>query len=197
MKKFLLSLFTILAIVLTTYGQAPEGFKYQAVVRDASSSILVNRSIGIRLTIQQGAAGGAAVYTETFATTTNGYGLVSLEIGTGITTDDFTTIDWANGSYSIETAIDASGGTNYSVMGTSQLMSVPYALYAKNSGNGLGPAGPQGDTGVAGPQGPVGANGQDGAAGPTGPQGPAGANGQDGAAGGKARDTHRRTHMPD
>ena len=141
MKKILLSIFTIAAMALSTFGQAPEGFKYQAVVRDAGNAILVNRAVGIQLTIQQGSAGGTAVYTETFAPTTNAYGLVNLEIGTGTTLDDFATIDWPNGSYFIETAIDATGGSNYSVMGTSQLMSVPYALYAKTSGNGVGPAG--------------------------------------------------------
>ena len=156
MKKILLSIFTIAAMAHSIFGQAPEGFKYQAVLRNASNAIIANQAVGIKLTIQQGSIGGAAVYTETFAPTTNSYGLVNLEIGTGTTLDDFTTIDWANGSYFIETAIDASGGSNYSVMGTNQLMSVPYALYAKTSGNGAGPQGPQGDTGVAGPIGPQG-----------------------------------------
>ena len=68
--------------------------------------LLPIRAVGIQLTIQQGSAGGTAVYTETFAPTTNAYGLVNLEIGTGTTSDDFTTIDWANGTYFIETAID-------------------------------------------------------------------------------------------
>ena len=133
MKKILLSIFTIAAMALSIFGQAPEGFKYQAVLRNASNAIIANQAVGIKLTIQQGSIGGTAVYTETFAPTTNAYGLVNLEIGSGTTLDDFTTIDWANGSYFIETAIDASGGSNYSVMGTNQLMSVPYALYAKTS----------------------------------------------------------------
>ena len=164
-------------MVLVSFGQAPEGFKYQAVLRDAGNAVISNQSVGVRLTIEQGSAGGTVVYTETFSPTTNSYGLVNLEIGTGTTTDNFTAIDWANGTYFIETAVDASGGSNYSVMGTSQLMSVPYALYAKSSGNGAGPqgpVGPQGDTGVAGPVGPAGADGQDGAVGATGPVGPVG-----------------------
>ena len=175
MKKILLSIITSAFMVLLSFGQAPEGFKYQAVLRDAGNAVISNQSVGVRLTIEQGSAGGIVVYTETFSPTTNSYGLVNLEIGTGTTTDDFTAIDWANGTYFIETAVDASGGSNYSVMGTSQLMSVPYALYAKSSGNSAGPQGPQGDTGVAGPQGPVGpagADGQDGAVGATGPVGP-------------------------
>ena len=204
MKKLILSLVAIATISLSSFGQAPEGFKYQAVVRDAGNLILNNQAVGMRLTVQQGSLGGSAVYTETFSPTSNAYGLVNIEIGSGNTTDDFSTIDWSAGPYFIETAIDATGGTTYVVMGTSQLMSVPYALYAKTSGNGAGPIGPQGTQGPAGvdgtngtngidgavgPQGPIGntgvagADGIDGAAGATGPQGPAGANGLDGATG--------------
>lgn len=135
MKKVLLTLFAGATLALNTFGQAPEGFKYQAVVRDANSLILANQSVGIQLTIQQGSIGGTAVYTETFSATSNAFGLINLEIGSGTTTDDFSLIDWANGPYFIETAIDNTGGTNYAVMGTSQLMSVPYALYAKSAGN--------------------------------------------------------------
>ena len=168
----MLSLVAIATLSLSSFGQAPEGFKYQAVVRDAGNTILNNQSVGMRMTIQQGSIGGTAVYQETFSTTTNAYGLVNLEIGNGtVVTGTFATIDWANGPYFIETAVDVTGGTSYAVMGTSQLMSVPYALYAKTSGNGQGPVGPQG------PQGQAGADGIDGV---TGPQGPAGADGQGG-----------------
>jgi hypothetical protein len=135
MKKIILSLVAIATISLSVLGQAPEGFKYQAVVRDAGNLILNNQAVGMRLTVQQGSIGGTAVYTETFATTTNAYGLVNLEIGTGTTTDDFATIDWANGPYFMETAVDFLGGMTWVVMGTSQLMSVPYALYAETAEN--------------------------------------------------------------
>jgi len=177
MKKLLLSIVAIATMSLSFYSQAPEGFKYQAVVRDAGGLILNNQPVGMRLTVQQGSVGGATVYTETFSTTTNAYGLVNLEIGSGTTTDDFTAIDWANGPYYMETAVDFLGGMTWAVMGTSQLMSVPYALYAKTSGNGQGPVGPQG---AQGPQGPA---GNDGAVGATGPQGPAGNDGAVGATG--------------
>ncbi|MEJ6682064.1 MAG: hypothetical protein QNL21_08220, partial [Flavobacteriales bacterium] len=114
------------------------------------------------------------------------------EIGTGTSTDDFTMIDWANGPYFMETAVDLTGGSTYEVMGTSQLMSVPYALYAKTSGNGEGPQGPagvqgpqgiQGIAGIDGQNGVDGINGADGSAGPQGLQGPAGENGIDGLTG--------------
>ncbi|MFT5778120.1 MAG: hypothetical protein ACI837_001076 [Crocinitomicaceae bacterium] len=135
MKKLILSLVAIATISLSSLGQAPEGFKYQAVVRDAGNLILNNQAVGMQLTIIQTSPAGTAVYTETFAISTNAYGLVNLEIGTGTTTDDFTAIDWSAGPYFIETEVDVTGGTSYAVMGTSQLMSVPYALYAKTAEN--------------------------------------------------------------
>jgi hypothetical protein len=200
MKKLILSLVAIATITLSSFGQAPEGFKYQAVVRDAGNIILNNQAVGMRMTIQQGAIGGTTVYSETFSTTTNAYGLVNLEIGNGtVVTGTFATIDWANGPYFMETAVDVTGGTSYSVMGTSQLMSVPYALYAKTSGSSTpGPQGPQGIQGLTGPAGADGVDGTDGvdgaqglqgiqgptgATGPIGPQGPAGADGAQGPAG--------------
>ena len=191
MKKLILSLVAIATISLSSFGQAPEGFKYQAVVRDAGNTILNNQAVGMRMTIQQGSIGGTTVYQETFAPTTNAYGLVNLEIGSGtVVSGDFTTIDWANGPYFIETAVDVTGGTSYTEMGTSQLMSVPYALYAKTSGSSTpGPQGPAGIDGVTGAQGPIGLTGpqgpagNDGAVGATGPQGPAGNDGAVGATG--------------
>ncbi len=184
MKRILLSLVAIATITLCSYGQAPEGFKYQAVVRDAGNTILNNQAVGLRMTIQQGSIGGTTVYSETFSPTTNAYGLVNLEIGNGtVVIGTFANIDWSAGPYFMETAVDVTGGTNYFVMGTSQLMSVPYALYAKNSGNGQGPTGPQGATGAAGPAGINGAVGATGATGAQGIQGLPGINGTNGAVG--------------
>jgi hypothetical protein len=81
MKRILLSFVAIATIALTSFGQAPEGFKYQAVVRDAGNTILNNQAVGMQIEILQGGIGGTVVYTETFAPTTNTYGLVNLEIG--------------------------------------------------------------------------------------------------------------------
>jgi hypothetical protein len=187
MKRILLSLVAIATISLSSFGQAPEGFKYQAVVRDAGNLILNNQAVGMQMTIQQGSIGGTTVYQETFSLTTNGYGLVNLEIGSGtVVSGTFATIDWSAGPYFIETAVDVTGGTSYAVMGTSQLMSVPYALYAKTSGNGAGPQGPAGNDGIDGVDGAIGAtgadgtNGTNGTDGATGLTGPAGADGQGG-----------------
>lgn len=180
MKKILLTVASIATLSLTSFGQAPEGFKYQAVIRDASNLILNNQAVGMQLTILQS---GTAVYTETFSQSTNAYGLLNLEIGTGTTMDDFTIIDWSNGPFTMTTAVDVTGGTSYVTMGTSQLMSVPYALYAKTSGNGAGPIGPAGADGIDGVDGAVGATGPMGATGPAGLDGADGIDGIDGAVG--------------
>jgi len=136
MKKIILSVIAIAALSLSVWAQSPEAFKYQAVVRDASQNVIPNQAVGIQLTIMQGSTSGTVVYQETFAPTSNSYGLVNLEIGTGtVVTGTFASIDWANGPYFIETAMDVTGGTTYIVMGASQLVSVPYALYSKKAGS--------------------------------------------------------------
>jgi hypothetical protein len=128
--------YTLLLFLLATVSilaQTPEKMSYQAVLRDASSTLLTNQQVGIQISILETTITGTAVYTETQTATTNINGLVSLEIGTGSTLDDFTAIDWSTGPYFIKTATDASGGSNYSIIGTSQLMSVPYALQSKTA----------------------------------------------------------------
>ncbi len=133
MKK----IFTITAAVLLTasgFAQSPEKMSYQAVVRDASDNLVTNQSVGMQISILQGSAGGTAVYVETQTPTTNTNGLVTIEIGSGtVVTGDFITIDWTNGPYFIKTETDPTGGTTYTITGTSQLLSVPYALHAKTA----------------------------------------------------------------
>lgn len=128
--------FTILTAVLLTanlFAQSPEKVSYQAVIRDSDNNLVANHSVGMQISILQGSASGTAVYVETQAPVTNTNGLLSIEIGTGTSGDDFTTIDWANGIYFIKTEVDPAGGTNYSLTGISQLLSVPYALHAKTA----------------------------------------------------------------
>jgi hypothetical protein len=127
-------LYTLLAAVLLTasaFAQVPEKMSYQAVVRDAGNSLVTSQPVGMQISILQGSVSGTAVYVETHTPNTNINGLVSLEIGSGTTTDDFSTIDWSAGPYFIKTETDPTGGTTYTITGTSQLMSVPYALHAK------------------------------------------------------------------
>ena len=189
MKK-LYTLLTSLLITSALFAQAPEKMSYQAVVRDANNALIINQAVSMRIQILQGSVSGTAVYEETQTPTSNDNGLITLEIGTGtIVSGMFGSIDWSSGPYFIKTETDPTGATNYTISGTSQLMSVPYALYAKTSGNGSGPQGPagiDGQDGAVGPQGPAGADGIDGQDGAVGPQGPAGADGidgQDGAVG--------------
>lgn len=135
MKKILI-LFTAITFGIKVNAQAPQKMSYQTVVRDASNSLLINRAVGMQITILQGSATGTSVYTETQIPTTNANGLISVEIGGGtVASGDFGTIDWSNGPYYIKTETDPDGGTAYSISGTTQLLSVPYALYAETSGN--------------------------------------------------------------
>jgi hypothetical protein len=178
-------IFTIAAALLMTasvWAQSPEKMSYQAVLRDASNALVATQAVGMQISILQGGAAGTAVYVETQSPITNANGLVSLEIGTGtLVSGNFTTIDWANDTFFIKTETDPTGGTSYTITGTSQLMSVPYALYAKTSGSST--PGPQGSTGAAGTNGTNGTNGIDGAAGATGTNGTNGIDGATGATG--------------
>ena len=134
MKRFILLSIWMFMGILFLEAQAPEKFSYQAVIRDASNNLVVNQSVGLRITIQQGMPGGTEVYQETHTGMTNINGLVSLEVGGGTSTmvGDFSDIDWGEGPYYIQTEIDPNGAMAYSIMGTTQLISVPYALHAGN-----------------------------------------------------------------
>lgn len=135
MKKILLSLVLTAILGLTAAAQAPQKFNYQAVARDNAGAIIKNQSIGLRIIIED--ASGAALYTETHQATTNDYGLFILSIGAGTTVlGTLGGVNWAGGDRYVKVDVDATGGTNYTTAGTSQLLSVPYALYAENSGNG-------------------------------------------------------------
>jgi len=133
MKK----LFAILVAVLITatmFAQAPGKMSYQAVIRNSSDVLVTNTNIGMQISILQGSTSGTAVYIERHFPTTNENGLVNLEIGTGIiVSGTFSSIDWANGLYFIKSETDLNGGATYTITGTSQLLSVPYALHAKTA----------------------------------------------------------------
>jgi hypothetical protein len=133
MKKII----TICAALLMTasvFAQSPEKMSYQAVVRDGSNNLVSSTTVGVQISILQGSTSGTAVYVETQTPTSNANGLVSLEIGAGtVVSGTFNTIDWANGPYFIKTETDPTGGTSYTITGTSQLLSVPYALHAKTA----------------------------------------------------------------
>ena len=135
MKKLITMTIMVLAVA-AAMAQAPEKFTYQAVVRNASNSLVANAPVGVRVSILQGSASGSAVYVETQTATTNANGLVTLSIGGGnVQQGAFADIDWANGPYFLKTETDPNGGSNYSITTTQQMLSVPYALYAKEAGN--------------------------------------------------------------
>lgn len=157
MKKF----FTVLFVLLSVFAksQVPQKMSYQAVVRNNSNALVVNHAVGMRISILQGSVSGSSVYTETLISMTNANGLTSLEIGSGnVVSGNFSQISWADGPFFIKTETDPTGGTNYSITGVSQLLSVPFALYAANSGT-PGPQGAVGPQGPAGPQGEPGSQG--------------------------------------
>jgi uncharacterized protein (TIGR02145 family) len=142
MKNFY---FTFLVLTLSmgffsqqANAQAPQSMSYQSVIRNSSNALVAATPVGMQISLLQGTASGTAVYVETQTATTNANGLVSIEIGTGTaTTGTFSEIDWATGPYFIKTEIDPAGGGNYTITGTQQVMSVPYALYAKTAENGI------------------------------------------------------------
>ena len=135
-KISLFSILFLMAFSFTLTAQAPQRFSYQAVVRDAAGNLVINRPVGIRFTILRGTATGIAVFAETHRPTTNNDGLASVEIGGGSALfNAMGNIDWALGPYFLKTEIDPNGATAYSISGTNQMLSVPYALYAEKSAN--------------------------------------------------------------
>ncbi len=113
-------------------AQAPNSFSYQAVVRDAAGYAVTDATVGIKISILKGSVAGTPVCVEEFTPTTDELGLVTLAIGSQNTTD-FAAIDWSDGPYFVKVELDPQGGTSYTDMGTTQLLSVPYALYARTA----------------------------------------------------------------
>jgi hypothetical protein len=138
MKKLLIILAAV-ALSATIWAQSPEKMSYQAVIRNSSSELVTSTAIGMQISILQGSAEGTAVYVERHFPTTNENGLVTLKIGDGtIVSGDFTGIDWSDGPYFLKTETDLNGGANYTISGTSQVLSVPYALHTKTAENFTG-----------------------------------------------------------
>jgi len=134
--KQIIIIFAAVLLTATTWAQSPEKMSYQAVVRDASNDLIKDTQIGMQVSILQGATDGTAVYMETQTPTTNVNGLATVEIGGGtVVSGNFSTIDWSTGPYFIKTETDIENDGTYDITGTSQLLSVPYALYAKTAGD--------------------------------------------------------------
>jgi len=137
MKKVLFTFVLASFSVLTLLSQVPQSFKYQAVVRDKAGQVLPNQSISLHISILQSASDGPEVYRELHSVTTSELGLVTIEVGRGKSLiGNMAAIDWGGGSHFLRVEMDPSGGTNYELMGVSELLSVPYALYAAKAGSG-------------------------------------------------------------
>jgi len=144
MKKIILLLATF-GLFVEMNAQVPEKMSYQAVIRDNKNELVCNQLIAMQISVIKDASDGEIVYSEKQTPTTNTYGMVAVEIGTGISNDSFSLIDWSSGIFFIKTEIDVTGGSNYSITILSQMLSVPFAFYAKTSGSST--PGPKGDTG--------------------------------------------------
>ena len=169
----LLSTFSFLLSI--TNAQIPQAFNYQAIARDASGNIMSNQTIGIKIVIHQTSSSGSTVYSETFSPTTNQFGLFTIAIGQGTPLGLlFNTINWSSGNYWLQVLMSPTNNSVYTDMGSSQLLSVPYAMYAAN-------AGVSGITGATGANGATGVTGATGAAGTTGTTGITGTTGADGS----------------
>lgn len=117
-------------------AQAPSKISYQAVIRNSSNILVSNAPVGMKISILQFSPNGASVYAETQNPTSNENGLISIEIGGGtLVSGNFSAIDWSSGSYFLQTETDPNGGSNYTITGTSQLLSVPFSLYSNKSGD--------------------------------------------------------------
>ena len=126
-------LFILLASI--TYAQAPQGIPYQAVARNSSGAILASTAISVRFTIRDSVATGTIKYRETFSVTTTAQGMFSVNVGTGtVVSGTFSGINWGTNAKFMQVEMDPAGGTSYIDMGTTQMMSVPYAQYAATSG---------------------------------------------------------------
>ena len=185
MKRTYLLIATLFLSALS-FAQAPHTFSYQTVIRDVNWNVIPDQDVSILVRILEDGPLGDVRYSEEHFVTTSKIGLVNLAIGGGfLYSGSFDDIDWGNHMYFVEVSVDIDAGDNYLLMGSTQLRSVPYALFAETSENPGNP-GPQGEQGEQGPvgaqglQGPSGPPGEQGAQGDMGPSGPAGEQGPPG-----------------
>ena len=135
-KSTLLTLLLLIVSSPLLIAQAPEAFKYHSVVRDSTGAALVNQVIKLRISITTDTLGSTPVYQEVHDDATNAFGLLDVYIGRGTPTiGTFAAIDWSTGVYYIEVEVDVDGNGNYHSLGQSEMLSVPYALYAENATN--------------------------------------------------------------
>jgi hypothetical protein len=138
MKKISVA-FIFLLFYGTTFAQVPQAIPYQAIIRNASGNIISNQPVKLRFSIHDSIASGSIVFSETHTLSTNGQGLVNINIGQGsVQTGAFVSINWGKNAKFIQIELDAQNNNTFIDLGTTQLMSVPYALYAKESATSSG-----------------------------------------------------------
>ena len=126
----------ILLILLPIFGfsQAPQKINFQSILRNTNGEVVANKAVSLRISILSGSITGNTVYSKTHGKTTDASGLISLQIGNGtVLSGVFSAILWGNAAYFIKLEADFNGGSNYVLLGTQELMSVPYALYASKT----------------------------------------------------------------
>lgn len=134
--NYILCLITLLLVSANLFAQAPQKMSYQAVIRNSSNNLVANSPVKMRISILRGSITGTSVYSELHSATTNANGLVSIEIGAGSSPiGTFSSINWGNGTYFLKTETDPTNGTAYSIVGTSQLLSVPFSFYSESTKN--------------------------------------------------------------
>lgn len=133
MKQIIFTLSLLVCVILTSTAQTPQLFNYQATLRDNSGQLLVSEDISMRISILQFSTNGSPVYTETHAATTTSQGIINLKIGSGTGADEFASINWSNGPYFLKIEIDTENSGTFTELGVTQLLSVPYALYAEKA----------------------------------------------------------------
>ncbi|MBO4231759.1 MAG: fibrobacter succinogenes major paralogous domain-containing protein, partial [Bacteroidales bacterium] len=135
MKKNLLCTIVLLACLSFISAQPPQKMTYQTVVRDANNELVVNQPVGVRVSVLKDSANGVAVYIESHTVTTNANALATITVGTGtpLIFTSFKDLDWAHNNYFLKTEIDLAGGTNYTITGVQEFLSVPYAFYSENA----------------------------------------------------------------
>ncbi len=138
MKKLFLFSFLLLTSSFLLNAQAPQGIPYQAIARNASGVAISNTAVKVRFSIRDSIATGAIKYQETHNPTTSALGLFSVNVGMGtVVSGTFSGINWGKNAKFLQVELNTTGGTTYTDMGTTQMMSVPYAIYSANSGNGM------------------------------------------------------------
>lgn len=136
--KTIFGFIAAMIISLGVFAQSPQRLSYQAVIRNSTGKLIQNGNVGLKISINHITPAGTTVYSETHTSTTNVNGLLTVEIGGGtVINGDFSAINWAAGPFFLKTEVDPAGGADYSISSVTQLLSVPYALYAAKAGNGF------------------------------------------------------------